>query len=112
MWLACSSIGREGGSPQDAADPSPPFDTANADATAALGRDAATLPTTCPASAAGDLPLGSETPPASAHWKVTDAESGNISLRRLDAGVFDFGPTLDATRVAAWQAMLGVSSPM
>jgi hypothetical protein len=73
MWLACSSIGREGGLPQDAADPSTPSDTANADATATLGRDAATLPTTCPASAAGNLPLGSETPPASAHWKVTDS---------------------------------------
>lgn len=73
MWLACSSIGREGGSPQDATDPSAPSDAAKLGATAAPGRDAATSLPTCPASAAGDLQLGSETPPATTHWKITDS---------------------------------------
>ena len=43
---------------------------------------------------------------------IFDAESGTISLRRLDAGSFDFGSTLEATQVAAWQAKPGVSSSM
>ena len=43
---------------------------------------------------------------------IFDAESGSISLRRLDAGGFDFGPSLDATQVAAWQGKPGVLSSM
>ena len=43
---------------------------------------------------------------------IFDGESGSISLRRLDASGFDFGPTLDDTQVAAWQANPGVSSSM
>ena len=42
------------------------------DATTAPIADAVP-PTACPASAAGDQPLGSETPPAAARWKVTDS---------------------------------------
>jgi len=72
-WLACSSIGGAGGSPQDATGPSKVPEPGGRDATATPGRDTATSPATCSASSAGDLPLGSETPPAAAHWKVTDS---------------------------------------
>jgi hypothetical protein len=41
-----------------------------------------------------------------------DGEAGSISLRRLDAGHFDFAPTLGQDQVAAWQAKPGVSSAM
>ncbi|HEY5284563.1 MAG TPA: DUF2403 domain-containing protein, partial [Polyangia bacterium] len=34
---------------------------------------ASNVPASCPASAAGNTPLGSDTPPAASRWKVTDA---------------------------------------
>lgn len=43
---------------------------------------------------------------------IFDAEAGSISLRRLDAGGFDFAPTLAHAQVSAWQANPGVSSSL
>jgi len=43
---------------------------------------------------------------------IFEAESNSISLRRLEASGFDFGPMLDDTQIAAWQAKPGVTSLM
>ena len=88
VWLACSSD-RRAGSSQDAGDavlgasdgPSSADEGREGTSTDATARrdgtatspDTATAPATCPASSAGDQILGSEAPPASAHWKITDS---------------------------------------
>lgn len=43
---------------------------------------------------------------------IFDGSAGTISLRRLDAGAFDFGPTIASSVVDAWQANLGATSSM
>ncbi len=43
---------------------------------------------------------------------IFDGVVGSISLRRLDASAFDFGPAIAASVVAAWQANQGVASQM
>jgi len=43
---------------------------------------------------------------------IFDGAAGTISLRRLDAEAFDFGPSIDPSVVGAWQANLGAASSM
>jgi hypothetical protein len=43
---------------------------------------------------------------------IFDGAGGTISLRRLDANAFDFGPAIADTVVAAWQANQGATSQM
>ncbi|HEY5284773.1 MAG TPA: hypothetical protein VIM14_18415, partial [Polyangia bacterium] len=43
---------------------------------------------------------------------IFDGSAGTLSLRRLDAGAFDFGPTIASSVVDAWQANLGATSSM
>ena len=43
---------------------------------------------------------------------IFDGAAGTISLRRLDAEAFDFGPTIASAVVAAWQANQGAVSSM
>ena len=43
---------------------------------------------------------------------IFDGAAGTISLRRLEAEAFDFGPSIDSAVVAAWQANQGATSSM
>ena len=72
--LACSSKSQGPGTPGDTAIPVAMPDAeprAEVGDSAAPATDLASVPVSCPASAAGDTPLGTDTPPA--RWKVTDA---------------------------------------
>jgi hypothetical protein len=43
---------------------------------------------------------------------IFDGAGGTISLRRLDANAFDFGPAIASTVVAAWRSNQGATSEM